>query len=495
MNDITKKSLTDQIEALRTKKISSVELTNKYLENIEANKDLNAYITVTPEKAIESAKHFDNNFEKIVSDADSKNRLAGVPISLKDLILTKGIRSTAASKMLENFIPPYNATVTEKVINEGAVILGKVNLDEFAMGSSNENSYFGPVLNPHKKDRVPGGTSGGSAAAVAAHLCAASVGTDTGGSVRQPASFCGVVGLKPTYGRVSRYGVIAYASSLDQVGPVTKTVKDAALMLEVLAGKDPHDATSSKLEVPAFSKNLNPNIKGLRVGIPKEYFIEGVNKEVLESVKNAIKDLESLGAIPVEISLPNTESAVSAYYIIAPAEASSNLARYDGIRYGHRSKENLPLVELYNKSRSEGFGSEVKRRIVIGSFVLSSGYHDDYYLKAQKVRTLIYQDFANAFKDKCDIIACPTAPTTAFKLGSKTSNPVEMYLEDIFTIPVNLAGLTAISVPCGMDLEGLPIGLQLIGNHWQEQTILNVAHAYETNMERRAPARLAGVAT
>jgi len=407
--------------------------------------------------------------------------LTGVPIALKDIFVTRNVPTTCASKILTNFVPPYDGTAVRKIKESGAVILGKTNMDEFAMGSSTENSAFGVTRNPWNTERVPGGSSGGSASAVAADQCIAALGTDTGGSIRQPAACCGIVGLKPTYGRVSRYGVIAFASSLDQVGPMTKDVTDCALMLEAIAGKDPRDSTSVDVPVPVYTGRLNGGVKGLRVGMPKEYFIPGMQAEVEQSVKDAIGLLEKDGVEVVEVSLPHSEYAVAVYYIIATAEASSNLARYDGMRYGYRASAK-DLTETYMKTRQEGFGPEVKRRIMLGTYALSAGYYDAYYLKAQKVRTLIKRDFDEAFQ-KCDVIVTPTTPTTAFKIGEKTQDPLQMYLSDIFTISVNLAGLPGLSLPCGFDGNGLPIGMQIIGRHFDEATMLRVAYAYEQATE------------
>jgi aspartyl-tRNA(Asn)/glutamyl-tRNA(Gln) amidotransferase subunit A len=410
-------------------------------------------------------------------------------LAIKDTLTTKGIRTTCASKILENFIPPYTATSVAKLSSLGIVNLGKTNMDEFAMGSSNENSAFGSVKNPWNKDCVPGGSSGGSAAAVAGRLAPAALGTDTGGSVRQPASFCNLVGVKPTYGRVSRYGLIAYASSLDSVGVFSSKVIDSATILEAMAGKDPLDATSVEVPVPNFTATINNGIKGLRIGVPDEYFIAGINPEVEKLVRTAIAQLEELGAKIVRISLPSTKLAVAAYYIVAGAEASSNLARFDGIRYGHRANNASDLVDVYKKSRSEGFGEEVQRRILIGAYVLSTGYYDAYYIHAQKIRSLIANEFKEAFTTKCDLIACPTAPTTAFKLNEKIDDPVSMYLNDVFTIPVNMAGLPGISIPCGFDSKNLPVGLQLIGKAWDEETLFRVAQSYESSSEwhKRVP--------
>jgi aspartyl-tRNA(Asn)/glutamyl-tRNA(Gln) amidotransferase subunit A len=469
-------SITRIREGLDDKEFKVTELVDQSLKVAEKHKSLNAFITIDIDKVKEKANWLTSHLT-----GGMASRLMGIPIAVKDMLLTEGIKTTAGSKMLNNFVPPYNGTVVRKLLEAGSLIIGKTNQDEFAMGSSNENSAFGPVLNPWDNTRVAGGSSGGSAVAVACGVCPISIGTDTGGSIRQPASFCGVVGLRPTYGRVSRYGVIAYASSLDQVGVFSRYVKDAAIGLEVIAGFDEKDATSSKRKVPEFSNNLKVDLKNLRIGIPKEYFIKGINTEVENKIKEALNLLEKEGAKLVEVSLPHTEYAIATYYIIAPAEASSNLGRYDGIRYGHRADAN-DLNALYINSRTEGFGSEVQRRILVGTYVLSKGYYDEYYRKALKVRTLIANDFQSAFRH-CDVIASPVSPTTAFKLGEKTSNPVEMYLSDIFTIPANLAGLPAISVPCGFDSNNLPIGLQLIGNLWEEEKILQVAESYQSRSE------------
>jgi aspartyl-tRNA(Asn)/glutamyl-tRNA(Gln) amidotransferase subunit A len=411
----------------------------------------------------------------------------GIPIAVKDNFLTRGLRTTCASKILGDFLPPYDATAIKRIRDAGAVITGKTNLDEFAMGSSAENSAFFPTRNPWNMERVPGGSSGGSAAAAAADQCIAALGTDTGGSIRQPAAFCGMVGLKPTYGRVSRYGIIAFASSMDQVGPITKDVRDCALMLEAIAGHDPADSTSADRPVPRYSEALTGDVKGLRLGVPKEYFITGIAPEVEQAVRDAIRLLEKNGAVVEEISLPHTEYAVAVYYIVATAEASSNLARYDGMRFGHRAG-GKDLLETYMLSREEGFGPEVKRRIMLGTYALSAGYYDAYYLKAQRVRALIKQDFHAAFQ-RCDAILTPTAPTTAFKIGEKIADPLQMYLSDIYTISVNLAGLPALSLPCGFDGDGMPIGLQIIGKHFDEATVLRLAHAYEqaTEWHKRKP--------
>jgi aspartyl-tRNA(Asn)/glutamyl-tRNA(Gln) amidotransferase subunit A len=471
-------SLHEARDRLRRREISAVELAEAVYQRIaETDDKLHAYLTLAHEAAMAQAQQAD----KSLKEATEHERLLGIPIALKDNFLTKGLRTTCASKILGEFVPPYDATTVQKLRAAGAVITGKTNLDEFAMGSSAENSAFFPTRNPWNLDRIPGGSSGGSAAAVAADQCIAALGTDTGGSIRQPAACCGIVGLKPTYGRVSRYGIIAFASSMDQVGPMTKTVRDAALLLEAIAGYDSSDSTSVDAEVPRYSARLDGDIKGLRLGIPKEYFVHGMQVDVEQAVRGAIRELEKSGALIEEISLPHTEYAVAVYYIVATAEASSNLARFDGMRFGHRARGN-DLTETYMASRNEGFGSEVKRRIMLGTYVLSAGYYDAYYLKAQRVRALIRKDFDDAFK-RCDAIVTPTAPTTAFKLGEKTQDPLQMYLSDIYTISINLAGLPALSLPCGFDGEGMPIGLQIIGKHFDEATILRLAHAYEQATE------------
>ncbi len=469
-------SLKEITTNLHERKVSSVELTREYLRAIEEQQSLGAFLAVAGDSALASAEKAD---QAIV--AGKVSALTGVPLAVKDLILTKGLKTTAASKILANFIPPYDATVSKKILTAGGVVLGKTNLDEFGMGSSNENSSFGNVLNPWNKERVPGGSSGGSAVAVAAGLAPFALGTDTGGSIRQPASFCGITGIKPTYGRVSRFGVVAYASSLDQVGVFTRTVEDAALALEVISGKDPLDATSVDLPVPNWNSPavLERGVKGLRIGLPKEYFIKGLEPAIDQALRKAVDQLSQLGAEVVEISLPHTEYAAATYYIIAPAEASSNLSRYDGIRFGHRAKDTKDLLDLYCRSRSEGFGAEVQRRILIGTYVLSQGYYDAYYIKAQKVRNLIKQDFEKAFASQCDVIACPAAPTTAFKIGENVADPVAMYLNDVFTIPASLAGLPGMTIPCGFDGQGLPIGMQLIASAWSEDRLFAAGHAYQ----------------
>ena len=470
---------------LDRKHFSSVELASLSLKSINERSDLNAFISVCGEQAMRQAEQAD----RLIAKGESRP-LLGIPLAIKDVILTKGVRTTCASKMLENFIPPYSAAVVDKLEEGGAVIVGKTNMDEFAMGSSSENSAFGAVKNPWDKTRVPGGSSGGSAAAVAAGMVPAALGTDTGGSIRQPASFCGITGIKPTYGRVSRRGVVAYASSLDQVGVFGRCITDCAVMLQAVSGYDPGDSTSVNQPLPDFTAALGQDIKGLRIGIPKEYFTSGLNQEVADAIRAAVSSLTSLGAEIVEISLPHTEYAVASYYVIAPAEASSNLSRYDGIRYGYRASNPSDLHDLYCRSRSESFGAEVQRRILIGTFVLSSGYFDAYYLRAQKVRALIAADFKNAFERKCNLIACPAAPTTAFHIGEKTREPLQMYLSDVYTLPASLAGLPGLSLPCGFDSSNLPIGLQLIGKPWDEQLLFKVGYAYEAAAGPRPAAPL-----
>lgn len=461
-------------EILAKKEATSKEITEIFLKKIEEiDKKTNAFITVCYEKAMEMAKLADKRRE-----AGENNEFLGVPIAVKDNICTEGIRTTCASKILHNFIPPYSATVIEKLVRKGAVVLGKTNMDEFAMGSSNETSHFGPVRNPWDFERIPGGSSGGSAVVIASMEAPASLGSDTGGSIRQPASLCGVVGLKPTYGRVSRYGLIAFGSSLDQIGPITRNVEDCAFLLEELAGYDEKDSTSLPVDVPKYTSFLTGNIKGFKLGVPKEYFIEGMEEGVTKSIKSAIEVFKSLGAEIVEISLPHTDYGIAVYYLVATAEASSNLARYDGVKYGFRAEGVKDLKEMYIKTKKEGFGEEVKRRIMLGTFSLASGYYDAYYNKASKVRTLIKKDFELAFQ-KVNAIICPTSPTTAFKLGEKTGDPIKMYLSDVFTINVNLAGIPAISIPCGFDEKNLPVGIQIMGNYLQEAEILNIAYAYE----------------
>lgn len=466
-------TITQARELLQNKKISSVQLTEAVFARIDQVEDkVQAFVHLTREKALQQAKDADARIA-----AGENAPLLGVPIALKDLICTKGSRTTCSSKILDQFVAPYNATVTEKLNQAGAVIVGKANMDEFAMGSSNENSHHHPTKNPWDLDRVPGGSSGGSSAAVAAHECVAALGSDTGGSIRQPASFCGVTGLKPTYGRVSRFGLVAFASSLDQIGPLTKTVADAATLMNVIGGKDPRDSTSANVALPDFTQALQKDVKGMKLGIPKEYFTGGINPAVEKAVQESICTLESLGMQTVEVSLPHLDYAVSAYYIIACAEASTNLSRYDGVKYGYRTEKSDNLVNMYENTREEGFGEEVKRRIILGTFVLSTGYYDAYYLKAQKVRTLIKQDFENALT-QCDVIASPVTPYPAFKLGEKLDDPLQMYLADIYTISANLAGIPAMSIPCGFT-DGLPVGLQLMGKHFDEASLITVGHKFQ----------------
>lgn len=467
------KSLTELGQSLASGEFSSVELTQAFLERIKREDGLyNSFITVSEELALQQAAEADKRLA-----AGDSSPLTGIPIAHKDIFCTQGIRTSCGSKMLDNFIAPYNATVIEKFNAAGAVSLGKTNMDEFAMGSSNENSYYGAVHNPWNTDYVPGGSSGGSAAAVAARLAVAATGSDTGGSIRQPAALCGITGMKPTYGRVSRYGMIAYASSLDQGGPMARSAEDAALMLNVMAGFDPKDSTSMEQKDTDYTAELNQPLDGLKIGLPKEYFPDNLNSEMATKVQDAIRQFEALGATVKEVSLPNTELAIPAYYIIAPAEASSNLSRFDGVRYGYRCENPVDLEDLYKRSRGEGFGAEVKRRIMIGTYALSEGFYDAYYKKAQQLRRLIKEDFANVLSE-VDVIMGPTTPEPAFRLGDKTSDPVAMYMEDIFTISLNLAGLPGISIPCGQS-QGLPVGLQIIGNYFAEQRLLNVAHQYQ----------------
>ena len=478
------KQLSSQLAA---RKISSVELTQQYLDRINSlNPDLNAYITVNAEASLLQAKMADARLA-----AGKGEVLTGIPFAQKDIFCAKGWRTTCGSKMLETFISPYDAHVISQFNNAGAVNLGKTNMDEFAMGSSNETSYFGAVKNPWNRKAVPGGSSGGTAAAVAARLCAAATGTDTGGSIRQPAALCGISGLKPTYGVVSRYGMIAFASSLDQAGPMARSAEDLALMLNVMAGFDERDSTSLQRDKEDYTRSLAQPLKALRIGLPKEFFGEGLSADVGKAVAAAIDEYKKLGATVVDISLPNSRLSIPVYYVLAPAEASSNLSRFDGVRYGHRAKEYGDLVDMYEKSRSQGFGEEVKRRIMIGTYVLSHGYYDAYYLKAQKIRRLIAQDFVEAYKH-CDVIMGPTSPTTAFNLGEKGDDPVQMYLSDIYTIAVNLAGLPGMSIPCGFGDNGMPVGLQIVGNYFDEARMLNVAHQYQlaTDHHTRAPEQI-----
>ncbi len=479
-------TLAELTQGLNKRAFSSVELTQHYLERIQRlDTQYNSFISVCQEQAINMAEQADKQLAK--GDAPA---LCGIPIAHKDLFCTEGVRTSCGSKMLDNFIPPYNAAIVENCINAGAVMLGKTNMDEFAMGSSNENSFYGPAKNPWDNNCVPGGSSGGSAAAVAAQLAVATTASDTGGSIRQPASFCGVTGLKPTYGRVSRWGMVAYASSLDQAGPIAKTAEDAAIMLNTLAGFDERDSTSIDEPKPDYTATLNDSLEGLRIGLPKEYFSDGLDSQVEQLIQAAIRTYESLGATVKEISLPHTHLAVPAYYVIAPAECSANLSRFDGVRYGYRCEAPKDLEDLYKRSRAEGFGEEVKRRILVGAYALSAGYYDAYYRKAQQVRRLIKQDFDSVFND-VDVIAGPTAPSPAFELGAKTKDPVSMYLEDIYTLPTNLAGLPGISIPCGLTKENKPVGLQLTGHYFAEARLLNIAHQFqqETNFHQHtAPA-------
>ena len=473
--DLSQLTIHELHDRLKNRKITSKEVTRVVLQRIErVEPKIRAYRTVTPEPAMAQAEAADRWLK---SDRPI-HPLTGIPIALKDNLCTQGIRTTCSSKILENFIPPYDATVIQRLKEAGAVLLGKTNMDEFAMGSSTENSAFGLTANPWDTNRIPGGSSGGSAAAVAADACIAALGSDTGGSIRQPAAMCGVVGLKPTYGRVSRYGLVAFASSLDQIGPLTRDVTDCALMMNVISGHDPYDSTSADMPVPDYTRTLERTIAGLRIGIPKEYFIEGMDAKVEHAVKEAVRIMEKLGAKTKEISLSHTEYAVATYYILATAEASSNLARYDGVRYGYRARPSKDLLEMYMKTRQAGFGSEVKRRIMLGTYALSAGYYEAYYRKAQCVRTLVKQDFDEAFRS-VDVIVTPTAPTAAFKIGEKTQNPLQMYLSDIFTISVNLAGIPAVSLPCGFAEEKLPIGLQILGRPFEEATVLRAAYAFE----------------
>ena len=481
-SELTELTLADARDALRAKKISARELVEAHIGAIEKARRLNAFITETADLALAQAKESDARLAK-----GEGRPLEGIPLAIKDLFCTKGVRTTAASHILGEFVPAYESTVTQNLWNAGAVLLGKTNLDEFAMGSSCETSYFGPAINPWREqgrtdDLVPGGSSGGSAAAVAAGLCLAATGTDTGGSIRQPAAFSGIVGMKPSYGRCSRWGIVAFASSLDQAGPLTRSVRDAAILLTHMASHDPKDTTSVDVPVPDYEAGLEEGVKGLKVGIPKEYRIDGAPPEIENLWQKGAQWLQAQGAEIVDVSLPHTKYALPAYYIVAPAEASSNLARYDGVRYGHRAADVHNLIELYEKSRAEGFGHEVQRRILIGTYVLSAGYYDAYYLRAQKVRSLIARDFAEAF-ERCDVLLAPATPSAAFTVGAKIDNPIAMYLNDVFTVPVNLAGLPGISVPSGLSPEGLPLGLQIIGKGFAEETVLRAARALERAAE------------
>jgi aspartyl-tRNA(Asn)/glutamyl-tRNA(Gln) amidotransferase subunit A len=472
LNTLTIDAVRDAVQERRT---TATALAEAFYSKIEKDDpQIGAYLTLSKERALEQAARVDS----LAAKGEKLPPLGGVPVGIKDVMVTRGVRTTAGSKILANYIPPYDCTAVARMEAAGAVVLGKLNCDEFAMGSSTENSAWHPVHNPRDLSRVPGGSSGGSAAAVAADMAVATLGSDTGGSIRQPASFCGVVGLMPTYGRVSRYGLIAFASSLDHIGPLTKTVKDAAIVLRTIAGRDPMDSTSAEVPVPDYIAQLEKPVAGLKLGVAKEYFGEGLDSEVRQSVEAAIQKLAKLGCEIVPVSLPHTEYAIPTYYIVATAEASSNLARFDGVRYGHRASDARTLSEMYRRTRDEGFGAEVKRRIMLGTYALSAGYYDAYYLKAQKVRTLLVRDFEEAFK-KVDAIVTPTSPTAAFKLGEKTSDPLAMYLADIFTVTADLVGIPGISIPCGETKEKLPIGLQILGKHFDESTILRVAHAYE----------------
>jgi aspartyl-tRNA(Asn)/glutamyl-tRNA(Gln) amidotransferase subunit A len=489
MSDLISMTLAEARDAIRAKKISSRELTGAFVKAIEAARPLNAFITESGDAALAMADAADKRIA-----AGTVGDLEGLPLAIKDLFCTKGTRTTAASKILGNFIPPYESTVTQNLWDAGAVMLGKTNLDEFAMGSSNEPSAFGPVFNPWRANNsnqnlVPGGSSGGSSAAVAADLCLAATGTDTGGSIRQPAAVTGRVGLKPTYGRCSRFGIVAFASSLDQAGPMTKTVRDAAIMLKTMASVDPKDSTSVDVPVPDYEKLLTGGIKGLRVGIPKEYRVEGAAPEADALWDKGVEWMKAQGAEIVEVSLPHTKYALPTYYIVAPAECSSNLARYDGVKYGYRAPNARDITDLYERSRGEGFGAEVQRRILIGTYVLSAGYYDAYYSRAQKLRTLIKRDFDQAF-EKCDVLLTPATPGPAFGVGAKTTDPLEMYLQDVFTVTVNLAGLPGIAVPAGLTASGLPLGLQLIGKAFDEATLLRAAQAIETAADfKHSPAK------
>ena len=475
MNELLKKSAAEQSKALKNKEISAVELTNAAFERIEeVDGKLGAFNSLTKETALDTAKKVDEKIAK----GEELPLLAGVPLALKDNMNLKGSKTTASSKILENFVSPFNATISEKLLNNLVPIVGKANLDEFAMGSSNENSAFKKVHNPWNLNKVPGGSSGGSAASVASCEATLALGSDTGGSIRLPASFCGIVGMKPTYGRVSRYGLIAFASSLDQIGPFARTVEDAANLLEVISGHDPKDSTSLDLPVEHYAANLNNDIKGMKVGVIKELMTEGLSEDVAKAMERAIEDYKKLGAEIVEISLPNLKHSIGIYYILATAECSSNLARFDGVKYGYRTPDAKNLLEMYTKTRAEGFGPEVKRRIMLGTYALSSGYYDAYYKKAQQMRALVTQDFVEAFK-KADILISPTCPNTAFELGAKASDPLAMYLTDIATISANLAGIPGLSVPAGFDRDGMPIGLQILAPQLQESRLFNAAHKFE----------------
>ena len=479
--NITDLTVHELKEKLANKELTIIDINKAYVEKIiEKENDVKAFITPLTDTALEQAKQI----EEKVNNGEITSGFAGIPIGIKDNMCTKGVKTTCGSKMLENFVAPYDATVIENINKEKMINLGKLNMDEFAMGTTTEHSYFKKTSNPWDLNKVPGGSSGGSAAAVAAGMVPWALGSDTGGSIRQPASFCGVVGLKPTYGLVSRYGLVAYASSLDQIGPITKDVKDCAILLNIIAGHDEKDTTSANIEKKDYTASLKDNVKGLKIGVPKEYFGEGINFEVSQGVKKAIEEYKSMGATVEEFSLPIAEYALAAYYIIACAEASSNLGRFDGIRYGYRTPSFENLNDIYINSRTEGFGDEVKRRIILGTYVLSSGYYEAYYKKAQQVRTLIKNEFDKAFK-KYDVLIAPTAPNVAFNIGEKSNNPLELYMEDLCTVPINVAGLPAISIPCGVDKNGMPIGMQIIGKQFSEETILNAAYTYEQKTKFR----------
>ena len=479
--DITELTVHEIQEKLKNKELTVTDITKAYVDRInEKEKDVEAFVTTLTDEALEQAK----DIQAKINAGEISGDFAGIPIGIKDNMCTKGVRTTCSSKMLENFIAPYDATVVEKLNKENMIDLGKLNMDEFAMGGSTEYSYFKKTRNPWDLNKVPGGSSGGSAAAVAANLVPWALGSDTGGSIRQPASFCGVVGLKPTYGLVSRYGLVAFASSLDQIGPITKDVRDSAMLLNIIAGHDEKDSTSAEVEKKDYTRCLNNDVKGLKIGIPREFFAEGINEEVKDRLEKIIEEYKNMGAEIEEFSLDIAQYSLATYYIIACAEASSNLGRFDGIRYGYRTPEFSNLKDIYRKSRSEGFGEEVKRRIILGTYVLSSGYYDAYYKKAQQVRTLVMNEFNKAF-EKYDVILTPTAPTAAFDIGSKSNNPLEMYLADICTVSVNIAGLPGISIPVGVNKEGMPVGMQLIGNRFQEEKILHAAYAMEQKLKFR----------
>ncbi|MBS0236378.1 MAG: Asp-tRNA(Asn)/Glu-tRNA(Gln) amidotransferase subunit GatA [Proteobacteria bacterium] len=486
MTDLTKLTIAKAKQKLTKKEISATELMQAHIKSINDNKDLNAFITMTTDQALQQAKIADHRLK----DGEARP-LEGIPTAVKDLFCTKKVRTTAGSAILDGFIPPYESTVTSKLFENGAIMVGKTNMDEFAMGSSNTTSYYGNVINPLRgkanKDLVPGGSSGGSAAAVAGYMAMGSLGSDTGGSIRQPAAFCGIVGIKPTYGRCSRYGMVAFASSLDQAGVFTRTVEDSALLLSAICGYDSYDSTSASAPIPNWQDALHKSVKGLRIGIPKEYIVDGMNSELTALWQRAARLLQDMGATIVDISLPHTKYALPAYYVIAPAEASSNLMRYDGIRYGFRTTEAIDdLSELYRKTRAQGFGAEVKRRIMIGTYVLSAGYHDDYYLKAKKIQRLIREDFSKAYA-KVDAILTPTTPTTAFAIGEKMDDPVAMYLNDVFTVPASIAGLPGISIPAMLAADGLPLGLQVLGKPFDESTVFTVAKQLEEALAYKSP--------